>query len=739
MSKATVLKHRDRSVPLAALGSAAITGVLGNVEVVAEAEQEVCVVTQAGGGGGNLRGQATAARFFARLVPSAGLYPSDAFAQASVEQWVDYAASETGGLGAALAGMAFDDHIKFVDGFLLTRTYLVGHSLTLADVCLWGALAGCVRYEQMSRSWDRAGTMLHIRRWFDLCMTEPHLAALHNKYCVRRTKLGEEKVFAHGAKTEGSFDIDLPGAEMGKVCTRFPPEPSGFLHLGHVKAALTNNYLARMYKGTLILRFDDTNPSKENDDFVQSILTDIDTLGIKPDKVTYTSDSFPELLKMAEKLVQEGKAYVDDTPIDQMREERLARIESSRRNTLPAEVLKMWKEMIKGSEVGKTYCLRIKMDMKNDNATLRDPVIYRCNEDKHHRTGTTYKLYPTYDFACPIVDSIEGVTHALRTTEYNDRKAQYDWVQVLCGLRKVHIWTFSRLAFEYTILSKRKLQWFVDSKLVDGWNDPRFPTVQGIIRRGLTVKALQEYILGQGASKNNNLMEWSKIWAINKKIIDEISPRHVCIEVNGMVRMTLTNYKNEYTGTDEVCLKSAPRHKKNPELGIKIMWFNQNILVEQVDAAVMMEGEEITLCDWGNAIIKKKVMSEDGSRIESIEAELHLEGDFKKTKLKCTWLADLSPADIVTANLVEYGYIITKAKPEEDDKIEDIANKDSKNIIVAKGDANLRACQRGDIIQLERKGYYYVDRPWLKSSGIWLTKIPDTKSDKKVVPPPAKK
>lgn len=730
MGKSTVLTHGAQGVPLGALGSAAIAGVLGNVEVVAEAGQEVCSVVQAGGGGGNLRGHATAARFFARLVPSAGLFPADAFAQASVEQWVDYTVGEGGAFGVALNGAAFDDHIKFVDGFLATRTYLVGHSLTLADVCLWGVLAPSVRYDKMSRSWAGKNLMPHLRRWFGLCMSEPHLAALHNQYCVKRTRLGEERNFAAGAKSQGSFDIELPGAEMGKVCTRFPPEPSGYLHLGHVKAALTNNYFARMYKGTLILRFDDTNPSKEKDDFVQNIMEDVATLGIKPDKVTYTSDSFPQLLAMAEKLISEGKAYVDDTPIDQMREERMARIESARRNTPPEEALKMWKEMVKGSEKGNSYCLRIKMDMKDNNATLRDPVIYRCNADKHHRTKDKYKLYPTYDFACPLVDAWEGVTHALRTTEYNDREAQYDWVQKLCGVRKVHLWTFSRLAFEYTILSKRQLQWFVDSKMVEDWSDPRFPTVQGIMRRGLTLKALQDFILSQGASKNNNLMEWSKLWSMNSKVIDPTSGRHVCIVQDGMVRMTLTNYKNEYTGTDEVCMKSAPRHKKNPDLGIKIMWFNKEILVEQVDAAVMVEGEEITLCDWGNAIIRKKVMSEDGSKIESIEAELHLEGDVKKTKLKCTWLSDLSPADIVTANLVEYGYLITKAKPEEEDKIEEIANKESKKIVLAKGDANLRACQKGDIIQLERKGFYYVERPWLKSSGIWLTKIPDQKSGK---------
>jgi glutamyl-tRNA synthetase len=298
-------------------------------------------------------------------------------------------------------------------------------------------------------------------------------------------------------KTDGSFEVDLPGAEMGKVCTRFPPEPSGYLHIGHAKAALLNQYFAQKYNGRLIIRFDDTNPSKEKDEFVDSILQDLETLGVKGDVITYTSDYFPQLMEMCEKLIKEGKAYVDDTEREQMQLERKALIESKCRNQTVEENLKLWQEMVAGTARGVQCCVRGKLDMSNANASLRDPVYYRCNPTPHHRVGSKYKVYPTYDFACPFVDSIEGVTHALRSSEYHDRNDQYYRVLDDMQLRRVHVWDFSRLNFVYTLLSKRKLQWFVDNGKVEGWHDPRFPTVRGITRRGLTVEALKQFILSQ--------------------------------------------------------------------------------------------------------------------------------------------------------------------------------------------------------------------------------------------------
>ncbi|TXG71060.1 hypothetical protein EZV62_005995 [Acer yangbiense] len=290
-----------------------------------------------------------------------------------------------------------------------------------------------------------------------------------------------------------SFEVDLPDAEIGKVRLRFAPEPSGYLHIGHSKAALLNQYFAQRYQ------------------------------------VTYTSDYFPDLMEMAETLIRRGKAYVDDTPRVQMQGERMVGIESKCRNNSVEENMKLWKEMIVGSERGLQCCLRGKLDMKDPKKSLRDPVYYRCNPLPHHRIGSQYKIYPTYDFACPFVDARQGISHALRSSEYHDRNAQYYRIQEDMGMRMVHIYEFSRLNMVYTLLSKCNLLWFVQNGKVDGWDDPCFPTNQGIVRRGLKVEALIHFILEQGALKNLNLMEWDKLWTINKKIIDPVCPRHTVV------------------------------------------------------------------------------------------------------------------------------------------------------------------------------------------------------------------
>lgn len=298
-------------------------------------------------------------------------------------------------------------------------------------------------------------------------------------------------------KASSPFDVDLPNAKIGEVCLRFAPEPSGYLHIGHTKAALLNQYFAQKYKGKIIIRFDDTNPSKESNEFVDNLLTDIKTLGMNYDAVTYTSNYFPQLQEMAEKLLHEGKAYVDDTPREEMQKERMDGIDSKCRNNAVVENLALWREMIIGSERGLQCCVRGKLGMQDPNKACRDPVYYRCNLVPHHRIGSKYKVYPTYDFACPFVDSYEGITHALRSNEYHDRNAQYHRILEEMGLRKVEIYEFSRLNMVYTLLSKRKLLWFVQNGKVEGWDDARFPTVQGIVRRGLKIEALIQFILQQ--------------------------------------------------------------------------------------------------------------------------------------------------------------------------------------------------------------------------------------------------
>lgn len=253
----------------------------------------------------------------------------------------------------------------------------------------------------------------------------------------------------------------LKNAVEGKVVTRFPPEPSGYLHIGHCKAALLNYHYAKMYKGYMIFRFDDTNPTKEKEEYVQSILEDIKTLGITWEKLTYTSNYFDYLLDKLKELIGKNLAYCDNTPVEEMRDQRTKKIESKYRNTTVEENLKLY-ELIKKGEAD-DYCIRAKIDMQNNNGCLRDPVLARVSRIAHHRTGNKYLLYPTYDFACPLIDSYEGVTHVLRTNEYADRIPQYRWVLNAFELPQLEIYEYSRLNLEHTVLSKRKLTWFVDT------------------------------------------------------------------------------------------------------------------------------------------------------------------------------------------------------------------------------------------------------------------------------------
>ena len=210
------------------------------------------------------------------------------------------------------------------------------------------------------------------------------------------------------------------------------------------------------------------------------------------------------MFEMLKGLIKEGKAYLDNTPVEKMREERIKKIESSCRDQAPEKNLEIFEQMLEGKF--EDYCVRAKINMQDNNGCLRDPVMARASNVPHHRTGTKYKVYPTYDFACPIVDTLEGVTHVLRTNEYADRIPQYMWVLKALGLPKLEIYEYSRLNFEYTVLSKRKLNWFVTENKVEGWNDPRFPTMRGVLRKGVRVETLVEFMLEQGPSKRSNLM-----------------------------------------------------------------------------------------------------------------------------------------------------------------------------------------------------------------------------------------
>uniref|UniRef100_A0A7M4DZW3 Bifunctional glutamate/proline--tRNA ligase n=1 Tax=Crocodylus porosus TaxID=8502 RepID=A0A7M4DZW3_CROPO len=496
------------------------------------------------------------ARYLARVATSAGLYGSNLLEHTEIDHWLEFSATKLS------APSQFPSAIHELNHCLSLRTYLVGNSLSLADLCVWAVLKGSnIWQEELQQN----KAPVHVKRWYGFLEAQCAFQSVTEK-----------------KQDVGKF-VELPGAEVGKVIVRFPPEASGYLHIGHAKAALLNQHYQVNFKGKLIMRFDDTNPEKEKEDFEKVILEDVAMLHIKPDQFTYTSDHFETIMKYAEKLIQEGKAYVDNTPAEQMKMEREQRKESKHRNNSVEKNLEMWEEMKKGTEYGQTCCLRAKIDMSCNNGCMRDPTLYRCKNQPHPRTGNTYKVYPTYDFACPIVDSIEGVTHALRTTEYHDRDEQFYWIIEALGIRKPYIWEYSRLNLNNTVLSKRKLTWFVNEGLVDGWDDPRFPTVRGVLRRGMTVEGLKQFIAAQGSSRSVVNMEWDKIWAFNKKVIDPVAPRYTALLKNEMVTVNIPEAVEE--------MKEVAKHPKNPDVGLKPVWYGSRVLIEGADADTLTEGE----------------------------------------------------------------------------------------------------------------------------------------------------
>jgi len=604
------------------------------------------------------------------------------------------------------------DIIVALNAHLATRAALAGSVFTGLDVAVAAVLLGN-RRAAIAISAANAGTIYtHVVRWIASLTAKPTVAVTDAVLGIAQAAfVAGQKAFndAHASRravrtqlaAQGSFDIDLPNAVEGKVVTRFPPEPSGYLHIGHVKALILNHYFAERFKGKMLLRFDDTNPSKEKDEYVDNIMKDMATLGVTWEGPTYTSDLMETFYEYGRKLIREGNAYADNTPVDRMREERGEGIESECRKTNTVEKnLEIFEAMIAGKEF--TYAIRARLNMQDPVGCMRDPTLFRSNTTPHHRQGTKYTCYPTYDFACPIIDSLEGVTHTLRTIEYHDRNAQYYWICDACGLRRPDIWDFSRLNFQYTLLSKRKLQSFVDRGLVEGWFDPRFPTVQGILRRGLRVDTLREFMVSQGASKNITLMEWEKLWALNKAKLEPTAPRYNAVDAATRVPLELSDLSEPETVT-------APLHNKNAEVGTKQTVRSRVVYLEGADAATVKEGEEVTLLSWGNVLINK-IECDAGGNVIALKGQTNLSGNVQATALKAHWVGFAAEEELVPLKLVEYGHLISAPKLDEDTDVDKIINRNSKMETKALGEAALRVLKVNDSIQLQRKGFYRVDK-----------------------------
>ncbi|WP_160045316.1 glutamine--tRNA ligase/YqeY domain fusion protein [Paenibacillus sp. USDA918EY] len=374
---------------------------------------------------------------------------------------------------------------------------------------------------------------------------------------------------------------DLESGKVQKVITRFPPEPNGYLHIGHAKAIWINFTLAQEFGGSTNLRFDDTNPLKEDVEYVKSIEEDVKWLGYEWAEKRFASDYFEEMYKRAELLIQKGKAYVDDQSADQIRETRGTLTEpgqnSPYRDRSIEENLDLFRRMRAGEFKDGEKVLRAKIDMASPNINLRDPVIYRISHATHHNTGDQWCIYPMYAFAHPLEDAIEGVTHSLCSLEFEDQRPFYDWVIAECEMESTpHQYEFGRLNVAQTLTSKRKLKLLVDENIVDGWDDPRMPTISGLRRRGYTPEAIRSFVYETGISKSQGLIDLQMLEHFIREDLKLKAPRTMA--VLNPLKVVITNYPE-----GQVEWLEAENNTENPEMGSRQIPFSREIYIEQDD------------------------------------------------------------------------------------------------------------------------------------------------------------
>ncbi|MDL2292920.1 glutamine--tRNA ligase/YqeY domain fusion protein [Acholeplasma sp. OttesenSCG-928-E16] len=380
------------------------------------------------------------------------------------------------------------------------------------------------------------------------------------------------------------MENDLESKKHTKIITRFPPEPNGFLHIGHARAVITNFELANAFNGYTNLRYDDTNPEKEDDIYVKSIAEDIEWLGYTPKEVYFASDYFDEMYERAILLIKKGLAYVDDTSATLMAIERgdvnKPGVNSKYRNRSIEENLELFNKMKDGHFKEGECVLRAKIDMASPNMNLRDPAIYRINNASHHRQGSKWVIYPMYDFAHPLEDAIEGITHSLCSLEFEDHRPLYDWVVRECEMPNIpRQIEFGRLSIENTVMSKRYLRTLVESKIVSGWDDPRMPTLQGLRRRGYTKESIKNFIFSSGLSKINSTISNDML---DSALRDDLATKAKRVmAIIDPLKVTITNYEE-----NKIEYLEAAYNNDNEELGTRKIPFSRNLYIEKDDFLV---------------------------------------------------------------------------------------------------------------------------------------------------------
>ena len=374
---------------------------------------------------------------------------------------------------------------------------------------------------------------------------------------------------------------DLETGKHDHIITRFPPEPNGYLHIGHAKSICLNFGLAKEFKGTVNMRFDDTNPLKEDEEYVNSIKEDVQWLGFKWNNLYFASDYFDEMYKRAVLLIKKGKAYVDDLSADEIRETRgtlhAPGVESPYRNRSVEENLDLFERMKNGEFANGQKVLRAKIDMASPNINFRDPVIYRIAHSTHHNTGDKWCIYPMYSFAHPLEDAIEGITHSICTLEFEDQRPLYDWVVRECEMESVpRQIEFARLNLTNTLMSKRKLKLLVDENIVDGWDDPRMPTISGVRRRGYTPESIRNFCAEIGVSKADSTVDSQLLEHFLREDLQPKAP--LAMAVLNPLKLVITNYPED--SSEMIELENIA---KNEEAGKREVPFSRELYIERDD------------------------------------------------------------------------------------------------------------------------------------------------------------
>ena len=513
------------------------------------------------------------------------------------------------------------------------------------------------------------------------------------------------------------IDEDLVSGKHKSVHTRFPPEPNGYLHIGHAKSICLNFGLAKEYQGLCNLRFDDTNPVKEDVEYVDSIKADVEWLGFKWEgEPRYASDYFDALYGYAIELIKKGLAYVDELSPEEMREYRGTLTEPGKnspyRDRTIEENLALFEKMKNGEFAEGKASLRAKIDMASPFMVMRDPVIYRIKFASHHQTGEKWCIYPMYDFTHCISDAIERITHSLCTLEFQDNRRLYDWVLENISIERPlpHQYEFSRLNLEGTLTSKRKLLKLVNEGIVDGWNDPRMPTISGLRRRGYTPASLREFCRRIGVTKQDNVVEYSALEACIREDLNENAPR--AMAVIDPVRVVIENFEGEETLT-------APNHPNRPELGERQLPFTKELYIDRADFREeankqykrLVLGKEVRL---RNAYVIKaeRVEKDANGEITTIFCTYDPEtlgknpADGRKVKGVIHWVSAVHnhPAEFRL-----YERLFTVPNPGAAEEIESVLNPTS--LVVKHGfvEQSLANAEPEKGYQFEREGYFCAD------------------------------